>query len=62
MAKYLASENAVWVTNKALQIHGGYGYMTDYPIERMYRDARIIPLYEGTSEIQKNVIVRELLR
>lgn len=62
MAKYLASENAVWVTNKALQIHGGYGYMTDYPIERMYRDARIIPLYEGTSEIQKNVIARELLR
>ena len=62
MAKYLASENAVWVTNKALQIHGGYGYMTDYPIGRMYRDARIIPLYEGTSEIQKNVIARELLR
>ena len=43
-------------------MHGGYGYMTDYPIERMYRDARIIPLYEGTSEIQKNVIARELLR
>lgn len=62
MAKYLASENAVWVTNKALQIHGGYGYMTDYPIERMYRDARIIPLYEGTSEIQKSVIARELLK
>lgn len=62
MAKYLSSENAVWVTNKALQIHGGYGYMADYPIERMYRDARIIPLYEGTSEIQKVVIARELLK
>ena len=45
MCKYYASENAVWVTNKALQIHGGYGYMRDYPIERMYRDARIVPIY-----------------
>ena len=62
MAKYISSENAVWVTNKALQIHGGYGYMTDYPIERMYRDARIIPLYEGTSEIQKVVIAREVMK
>lgn len=62
MAKYYASENAVWVTNKALQLHGGYGYMKDYPIERMYRDARIIPLYEGTSEIQKMVISREVLK
>ncbi|QAT48972.1 acyl-CoA dehydrogenase [Caproiciproducens sp. NJN-50] len=62
MAKYFASENAVWVTNKALQIHGGYGYMKDYPIERMYRDARIIPLYEGTSEIQKLVIAREAMK
>ncbi len=62
MAKYFASENAVWVTNKALQIHGGYGYMKDYAIERMYRDARIIPLYEGTSEVQKMVISRELLK
>ncbi len=62
MCKYYAAENAVYVTNKALQIHGGYGYMTDYPIERMYRDARIIPIYEGTSEIQKNIIAREVLR
>ena len=62
MCKYYASENAVWVTNKALQIHGGYGYMRDYPIERMYRDARIVPIYEGTSEIQKVVIARELLK
>lgn len=62
MAKYYASETAVWVTNKALQIHGGYGYMTDYPIERMYRDARIIPIYEGTSEIQKEIIARNVLK
>ena len=61
MAKYYASENAVYVTNKALQIHGGYGYMKDYPIERMYRDARIIPLYEGTSEVQKMVISRAVI-
>jgi alkylation response protein AidB-like acyl-CoA dehydrogenase len=62
MAKYFASENAVYVTDRALQIHGGYGYMKDYAIERMYRDARIIPLYEGTSEVQKMVISKELLR
>ncbi len=62
MAKYYASENAVWVTNKALQIHGGYGYMKDYAIERMYRDARIIPLYEGTSEVQKMVISRAVMK
>lgn len=62
MCKYFAAENAVWVTNKALQIHGGYGYMRDYPIERMYRDARIVPIYEGTSEIQKGIIAREVMR
>lgn len=62
MAKYYASENAVYTTNKALQIHGGYGYMEDYPIERMYRDARIIPLYEGTSEVQKMVISKAVLK
>ena len=62
MCKYFASENAVWVTNKALQIHGGYGYMRDYPLERMYRDARIVPIYEGTSEIQKVVISREMMK
>ena len=56
MAKYFASENAVYVTDRAVQIHGGYGYMKDYPIERMYRDARITPLYEGTSEVQKMII------
>ena len=62
ICKYYASEIAVEVTNKALQIFSGYGYMKDYPLERMYRDARIIPIYEGTSEIQKNIIAREELR
>ena len=62
MCKYFASETAVWVTNKAMQIHGGYGYMRDYPIERMYRDARIVPIYEGTSEIQKGIIAREVMK
>ena len=61
MAKYFASENAVYVTDRAVQIHGGYGYMKDYPIERMYRDARITPLYEGTSEVQKMVISRTVI-
>lgn len=61
MAKYFASENAVYVTDRAVQIYGGYGYMKDYPIERMYRDARITPLYEGTSEVQKMVISRAVI-
>ena len=62
IAKYYASEMAVEVTNKALQIYSGYGYMREYPLERMYRDARIVPIYEGTSEIQKNIIAREDLK
>lgn len=61
MAKLNASENARYVTNLALQIHGGYGYMKDYPLERMYRDAKITEIYEGTSEIHKLVISRALL-
>jgi len=61
MAKYYAAETATYVCDLALQIHGGYGYMKDYPIERMYRDARILRIYEGTSEVQKIVISREVL-
>jgi len=61
MAKMNASENARFVTNLALQIHGGYGYMKDYPLERMYRDAKITEIYEGTSEIHKVVISRAVL-
>lgn len=62
IAKYYASEICVQVVDKALQIHSGYGYMRDYPIEKMYRDARIIPIYEGTSEVQKLIISREVLK
>lgn len=62
MAKFYAAETAVRVAGKALQIHGGYGYMKDYEIERIYRDARILTIYEGTSEVQKMVIAKELLK
>ena len=62
MAKYYAASIAVDVARKAVQIHGGYGYTKEYPIERIYRDAKILELYEGTSEIQKIVIARELTR
>ena len=62
IAKYNASETATFVTNLALQIHGGYGYMKDYPLERMYRDAKITEIYEGTSEIHKVVISRSVLK
>jgi alkylation response protein AidB-like acyl-CoA dehydrogenase len=60
-AKLYASELAEWVCSKAIQIHGGYGYLEDYLVERYYRDARITQLYEGTSEIQRMLIVRSLL-
>lgn len=61
-AKLFASEIAESVCSKAIQIHGGYGYLEDYAVERHYRDARITQIYEGTSEIQRLVIARELLR
>jgi alkylation response protein AidB-like acyl-CoA dehydrogenase len=61
-AKLLASELAARVTNEALQIHGGYGYSTDFPIERMYREAKVYTIWEGTSEIQRMVIARQLLK
>lgn len=59
-AKLFASEMAEYVCSKAMQIHGGYGYLEDYPVERYYRDARITQIYEGTSEIQRLLIAREL--
>jgi butyryl-CoA dehydrogenase len=62
MAKLYASEMATRVTHKAIQIHGGYGYSTEYPLERHYRDARITEIYEGTSEIQRIVIAAALLK
>jgi alkylation response protein AidB-like acyl-CoA dehydrogenase len=60
-AKYFASEAAVDVTNEAVQIHGGYGYTTDFDVERFYRDSKITTIYEGTSEIQKEIIARGLV-
>ena len=61
MAKLFASEAATWVANKGLQVHGGYGYVKEYPAERHYRDAKITEIYEGTSEIQRIVIGRSEL-
>ncbi len=60
MCKLLASETAMWVTTEAVQIFGGYGYVKDYPVEKYFRDAKITEIYEGTSEIQRVVIAREL--
>ena len=62
MAKLFATEEAKWVIDKALQIHGGYGYVKEYPIERMYRDIRVTSIYEGTSEVQKMVIASSVLK
>ena len=62
MAKLYASEMSSFVTNKAIQIHGGYGYIKDYPVERLMRDAKLTEIGEGTSEVQRLVIARELLR
>ncbi len=60
MAKLFASEMAERVCSDAIQIHGGYGYMSDYPVERIYRDVRICQIYEGTSDVQRMVIARNL--
>jgi alkylation response protein AidB-like acyl-CoA dehydrogenase len=62
MAKLFASQTAMDVTIEAIQIHGGYGYVQEYHVERMMRDAKITQIYEGTSEIQKIVISRDLLK
>lgn len=61
MAKLFAAEHAVDVADEAIQVHGGAGYVSDHPVERYYRDARITKIYEGTSEIQKNIIADRLL-
>ena len=62
MAKLFASQMATRVTHRAIQIHGGYGYSHEYPVERAYRDARITEIYEGTSEIQRLVVGASVLR
>ena len=61
MAKLLASETAVKVSSDAVQVYGGYGYFKDAPVERLYRDARVTTIYEGTSEVQRLIIARQLL-
>jgi len=62
MAKVFAAETAMSVTTRAIQVHGGYGYTKDYPVERYFRDAKITEIYEGTSEMQRMTIARQLLR
>jgi alkylation response protein AidB-like acyl-CoA dehydrogenase len=62
MAKLFASETANWVTDKAIQVHGGIGYMRDVPVERMHRDAKLMEIGEGTGEIQRLVIARDVLK
>ncbi|MDF2616178.1 MAG: acyl-CoA dehydrogenase, partial [Sedimentibacter sp.] len=62
MAKLFAAETAMEVTTKAVQLHGGYGYTRDYPVERMMRDAKITEIYEGTSEVQRMVISANMLK
>lgn len=62
MAKLAASEMAEQVCSDAIQIHGGYGYLSDFPVERIYRDVRVCQIYEGTSDIQRLVIAREITR
>ena len=61
MAKWFAGETAVRVAEEAVQIHGGYGFVGEYDVERYYRDAKIIEIYEGTKEIEKIIISRALL-
>jgi alkylation response protein AidB-like acyl-CoA dehydrogenase len=62
MAKLICTDTAMWVTTEAVQVLGGYGYIREYPVERMMRDAKITQIYEGTNEIQRLVIAREMLK
>lgn len=62
MAKLFASDVAMWVTTEAIQIFGGYGYMKDYPVEKLMRDAKVTQIYEGTNEIQKLIIASHLIK
>ncbi len=61
-AKAFAADTATWAASEAVQVHGGMGYSTEFPVEKLYRDAKVLQIYEGTSEIQRNIIVRELSR
>jgi len=61
-AKAYAADMAMKVTTDAVQVFGGYGYMSEYPVEKLMRDAKIFQIYEGTSQIQRSIVVRELFR
>jgi acyl-CoA dehydrogenase len=61
-AKAFAADTAMWAATEAIQVHGGMGYSTEYPVEKLLRDAKVLQIYEGTSEIQRNIMVRELAR
>ncbi len=61
MAKLYCSEMVTRIADRALQIHGGYGYSREFPLERYVRDARIMRIYEGSSEVQRNIIARQIL-
>jgi acyl-CoA dehydrogenase len=61
-AKAFASDTAMWAATEAIQVLGGMGYSTEYPVEKLFRDAKVLQIYEGTSEIQRNIMVRELAR
>lgn len=62
MAKAFACDAAMWAATEAIQVYGGMGYSTEYPVEKLFRDAKVLQIYEGTSEIQRNIILRELTR
>ena len=62
MAKWYSGETAVYVVNEALQLHGGYGYIAEYDVQRFYRDAKIVEIYEGSKEVEKAVIASELMK
>ncbi len=62
MAKAFAADAAMKITIDAVQVFGGYGYMTEYPVEKLMRDIKVYQIYEGTSQIQRNILVRELFR
>jgi acyl-CoA dehydrogenase len=62
MAKLFCADTAMWVTTEAVQVLGGYGYIREYPLERMMRDAKITQIYEGSNEIQRLVIAREMVK
>jgi butyryl-CoA dehydrogenase len=62
MAKFFASDVAMKVTTDAVQVYGGYGYMREYPVEKMMRDAKITQIYEGTNQIQREVVALELIK